>query len=165
MEFDEIEKLFDVADKISSTDIETYKDTKLKSAIKKMEDNPGKLSNNEMNAINMYNAFNDTHQIFKTSLNLSKDMLNKIHENLMVFDEDLNPEMITAYASLQKNITDSIKTIASAFKLLSEAKKNLETKPEKKIETQEINIKNVNLGKTTKELLEQLTAPIDIDVS
>jgi len=163
MEFKEIEKLFDVAEKISSTDIETYKDKKLGTIIEKSEETPSELTDDEVAVLNMYNAFNETHQVFRESLELSKHMLKKIHENLMLFDEDLNPEMITAYATLQKNITDSIKTISGAYKLLSEAKKNLSSpvKNTDKVQKQEINIKQVNVGKTTKDLLEQfINAPV-----
>ncbi len=155
-QFEEIENLFNVAEKISKTDIEKYKDKRLEELqSKELVD----ISTKEFDALSMYEAFKETHSVFRESLKLSKDMLNKIHENLMVFDEDLNPEMIAAYASLQKNITDSLKTISQSYKLLSEAKKNLEDPNDKK-QKGSMKIENANIvmpviGSNTKDLLKK----------
>jgi len=151
-QFSEIESLFDVADKISKTDIKEYKDKRLE----ELENKPNiELTEAEFTAKSMYEAFKETHSVFRESLNLSKSMLNKIHENLMVYDEELSPDMVAAYASLQKNITDSLKTISQSYKLLSEAKINLEPKKEDKSGIMNIENANVLVGTSTKDLIER----------
>jgi hypothetical protein len=154
-QFSQIEEVFNIADKISKSDIQEYKDKRLEEIeLKEVYE----LTPAEFNAKNMYEAFKETHQVFRESLKLSKQMLSKIHENLMVFDEELSPEMVAAYASLQKNITDSLKTISQSFKLLTEAKANLEPKPTKE-DSGTTNIENANIimthGVNTHKLIEQ----------
>lgn len=154
-QFSEIENLFDVADRISKTDIQEYKDKRLE----EIENKPDlELTQAEFNAKGMYEAFKETHAVFRDSLALSKSMLNKIHENLMVFDEELDAEMIAAYATLQKNITDSLKTISQSYKLLSEAKNNLEDKKER-TEQSAVHIENANVvvGTNTRDLIERFS--------
>lgn len=156
--FDRIEELFDVAEKISNTDIEEYKDT----IIQNIEEKPtSKLSEDEEVVKTMFEAFKETHEYFKHSLEVSKKVLAKIHDNMMVYDEELTPEMITAFASLQKNINDSLKIISQSFKYLSEAKNNLEKKNtdnnDKKSPT--MNIDNANIvvaGSSTREALKEI---------
>ena len=152
-QFSQIEEVFNIAEKISQSDIQEYKDARLEAIALKDEET---LSPEEFNAKSMYEAFKETHQVFKESLKLSKQMLSKIHENLMVFDEELSPEMVAAYASLQKNITDSLKTISQSYKLLTEAKSNLEPKVPKQGNT---NIENANIimthGVNTHKLLDK----------
>jgi len=154
-QFSQIEEVFNIADRISKSDIQEYKDKRLEEIELKDEYD---LTPEEFNAKNMYEAFKETHQVFRDSLKLSKQMLSKIHENLMVFDEELSPDMVAAYASLQKNITDSLKTISQSFKLLTEAKANLEPKPTKEAGGT-TNIENANIimthGVNTHKLLEK----------
>jgi len=154
--FTEIEELFDVAEKKSQKNIQEYKDKKLEKLQKKER---RELTATEFNVVSMYESFEQVLEIFKDSLDMSKNLQKKIYEDMMVFEEEINPEMIDSFSTLQKNVTDSLKTVTNSFKLLTEAKKNLE-KEEPKGPSGTMNIENAQIvmplvGVNTRELLEK----------
>lgn len=154
-DFSKIEDLFEVADKISNTDITEYKDSIIESLEHKAIT---ELSTEEVAVKVMFDSFQETHEYFRHSLQVSKQVLAKIHENLMLYDEEMNPEMVMAFAALQKNINDSIKTISQSFKYLSEAKNNLKGKVED-FKSPSVKIENANIviGASTRDALKDIS--------
>jgi len=156
MDFTKIEEVFDVAEKISNTDIQSYKDGVLQEVINKPDE---ELEVEELTAKHMFESFQQAHGVFKSSLELSTKVLNKLHENLLLYEEEISPEMIAAFASLQKNMMESVKVITASYKQMSETKVNLEGKNKSSTGTTgTTHIENANIvvGSTTRELLSSL---------
>ena len=130
--FKKIDKIFNVAEEISSNDVQEFieaKTNELDTAIKVLPDIPEKdiIKSDIIELHEVKSDFIEMKNILGETLRTAKSILNNVNNDISLND-NYDPEMVSAVSNLIKVITNNLKTLTDSYKTMIEIQQKIQGK-------------------------------------